>query len=160
MSSYSCRQIRLLSIVFSLVIDYASSHANTPIFPRSMISTWNIDFVSTRDSSRSVACAYAARRWPTEVCLTASLGSSILPFGILGDPSTLDFKMLRQTNMVATIAARPPTIPQYTHDIVHSPACASRESFLRTPSCRHAIHPFGRLMFHLSECFKFSASGS
>lgn len=95
--------------------------------------------VSTRASSRSVACTYAARRWLVEAWVTVSTGSSILPFGTLGDSFALGDKMLTHANKVASIAKRPATIPQYTHDISHTLACESRESFLSphafTPPC-------------------------
>src|SRR5437016_4498593 len=113
-----------------------------------------------RNSSRPVACTYAARRRPAEACVTASLGSSILPLCALGDPFASEYNKLRQTKKSATIATRPSTIPQYPHDISHSLACDSRESFPRTPSRRHAIHPPGRLVFHLGECFGFSGLSS
>src|SRR2546426_11960842 len=60
--------------------------------------------VSTSASSRPVASTYAARRRSAVACVTASLGSSILPLGALGDPFTLEYDNPMQTNKVATIA--------------------------------------------------------
>src|SRR5206468_10334436 len=78
----------------------------------------------------------------------------------LGDPFVLEYTKLRQTKKSATIATRPSTIPQYPHDISHSLACDSRESFPSTPSSRHAILPSVCLVFHLGECFGFSGLSS
>jgi putative addiction module killer protein len=77
--------------------------------------------------------------------VTASPGSSILPFGSLGDPFGLEYNIPTHSKTVATIATKPITIPQYTHDISHSLACESRKSFSRTPSRRQTIHPLGCL---------------
>ncbi len=92
--------------------------------------------------------------------MTVSLGSSILLLGSLGDPFGLEYNIPTHSKTVATIATKPITIPQYTHDISHSLACESRESSLRTPSCCHAIHPPSCLMFHLGECFGLSDPSS
>ena len=80
--------------------------------------------------------------------MIASPGSSILPFGIFGDPFGLEYIIATHSNTVATIATKPITIPQYTHDISHSLACESRESFLRMALRCHAVHPLGCLPFH------------
>lgn len=110
-----------------------------------------------RDSSRPVACTYAARRWPAEACVTASLDSSILPLGAFGDPFALEYNSSIQTKKIATSATRPPTIPQYPHDIYHALACEPHESFPRAPSPRHSIHPPGCVALHLGHGFCFLA---
>ncbi len=92
--------------------------------------------------------------------MIASPGALILPFGSLGDPFELEDNIPTHSKMVATIATKPITIPQYTQDISHLLACGSRESFLCTPLCRHAIHPLDCLVFHLGKCFDFSAPSS
>ena len=89
--------------------------------------------------------------------MTASLGSSILPIGTLGDPIALEFSRVIQTKRTPTCTTRLATIPQYTHDISHLLACESRESSLRTPLRCQAIHPLSCLVFHLGECSDFSA---
>jgi hypothetical protein len=61
--------------------------------------------------------------------MIASPGSSILPFGSLGDPFWVEYNIPTHSKTVATIATKPITIPQYTHDIHHPLACESRESF-------------------------------
>jgi len=92
--------------------------------------------------------------------VTASLGSSILLLGSLGDPFGLEYKIPTHSKTVATIAKKPITIPQYTHDISHSLACESRESFPHMSLRCYTIHPLGCLEFHLGECFGFSAPSS
>ncbi len=92
--------------------------------------------------------------------MTASFGSSILPLGSLGDPFGLEYNIPTHSKTVATIATKPITIPQYTHDISHSLACESRESFPHMPLRCHAIHPPSCLMLYLGECFGFSAPSS
>jgi hypothetical protein len=92
--------------------------------------------------------------------VTASAGSSILPFGSLGDPFGLEYKIPTHSKTVATIATKPITIPQYTHDIHHPLACELRESFPEMPSCCQTIYPLGCLVFHFGKCFGFSAPSS
>ena len=48
------------------------------------------------------------------------------------DPFLLEYSKSIHTKRVTTIAARPPTIPQYTSDIHHALARLTRESFLLT----------------------------
>ena len=83
--------------------------------------------------------------------MDTSFGSSILPFSFSGDPFGLEYNIPTHSKTVATIATKPITIPQYTHDISHSLACDSRESFLRMTLRRHAIHPLSCLVFHLGK---------
>jgi hypothetical protein len=63
-----------------------------------------------------------------------------------------------QTNKVVTIARRPPTIPQYPHDIRHTLAWEPHEPFLFSlPSCCDAILPLVCVLAHLGEGFGFFA---
>lgn len=149
--------LSLLSVALPS-IDRASIYRDTPIPSRPMISTvGHRTCINKRLVWVCRMCTYAARRWTTEASVDVSFGSSILPFGFSGDSFGLEYNIPTHSKTVATIARKPITIPQYTHDISHSLACESRESFLRMTLRRHAIHPLGLLVFHLGKCFGFSA---
>src|SRR5215472_4041386 len=110
-------------------MDHAISQTSATIVPRPMISTIrHLNCFRQRDSSRPVAGTYAAVRWPPEVCVPASLASSVLLSSASGDSSGLEYETSRQANRVATIATSPTTMPQYTPDIGHTLACESRKS--------------------------------
>ena len=115
-----------------------------------MISTIGRTSNNTR-LARPVSGTYAACRWSDEACGTASPGSSILLFGSFGNLFGLEYNIPTHSNTVATIAKKPITIPQYTHDISHPFACESRESF---PSPLHATMRYT----HLAALCSISAS--
>jgi hypothetical protein len=103
---------------------------------------------------------YAACLPCVEGCLTAFAGLWVLPLNTPGDPFASEYNKSTQKKKVATIAARPPTIPQYTNDIRHPLAWKPQESFLAEVSRRRAVEQPGCVLFHLGECSGFSTVSS
>ena len=66
------------------------------------------------------AYTYAAWRWLSGACLGPVLGTWVSSLWVGSDPFLFGDNIVKQARSIPTIARRPPTIPQYPHDICHT----------------------------------------